>query len=647
MRTLVDDVNFGDDLFWNECVESLRLGAWKLDLRTEEVLWSRVTREIHGVDDAYQPVIDEAINFYSTKEPGRKAITSAIKHTRETGAPWDLECRFVSATGQEMWVRTLGYAIRDEAGEVVALKGVFQDISDYKGALSAVIQYETDLKQQKDALDEHAIVSIGDTLGGILYVNKKFCEVSGYSSEELLGQNHRIVSSGQHDKSFWESFWGTLERGETFQGEICNRKKDGSLYWVDSSIVPHFDNHGKIDRYISIRTDITKRKLAEEQQRALEKNIQQMQKMEAIGQLVGGIAHDFNNILAAILGYTEICLLDTTDENVKKGLKKVQEAGHRATNLVNQILTFSRQSEVAPQPVNIRQILQEALKLLRATLPSSIEIRQNIQSDSSTVADPTQMHQVIMNLCSNGGHAMEISGGVLSVDLVEIDSASVPTSVANGSNTSRFIKLIVADTGTGMTEEIASRVFDPFFTTKEIGRGTGMGLSIVHGIISRYHGSIHLETAIGKGTTVTVFFPIVEEAEQIEVDEDKQLTVGEERILFIDDEEVQTEFSKDLLERLGYSVETETSSKNALAIFKDNPGAFDIVITDMTMPNLSGDELSREILSIRPDIPIILCTGYSQKISKTKALEMGIKGFIHKPFSIEQMAQAIRHALLN
>ena len=240
---------------------------------------------------------------------------------------------------------------------------------------------------------------------------------------------------------------------------------------------------------------------------------------------------------------------------------------------------------------------------------------------------------------------MEKSGGVLSVDLVEIDSSSEPISMGSDSNTGRFIKLIVADTGTGMTEETAKRVFDPFFTTKEIGRGTGMGLSIVHGIINRYQGSIHLDTAIGKGTTFTVFFPIVEEEEHRVVDEDQQLTVGDERILFIDDEEVQTEFSKNLLERLGYSVETETSSKYALAKFKADPSAFDIVITDMTMPNLSGDELSRELLSIRPDIPIILCTGYSQKITKTDALQMGIKGFVHKPFSIEQMAQAIRHAL--
>ncbi len=644
MRTLVDDVNFGDDLFWNECVESLRLGAWKLDLRTEEVLWSRVTREIHGVDDAYQPVIDEAINFYSTKEPGRKAITSAIKHTRETGAPWDLECRFVSATGQEMWVRTLGYAIRDEAGEVVALKGVFQDISDYKGALSAVIQYETDLKQQKDALDEHAIVSIGDTLGGILYVNKKFCEVSGYSSEELLGQNHRIVSSGQHDKSFWESFWGTLERGETFQGEICNRKKDGSLYWVDSSIVPHFDNHGKIDRYISIRTDITKRKLAEEQQRALEKNIQQMQKMEAIGQLVGGIAHDFNNILAVTNGYASLLKLELQHSSTPKlggYAENIEVAGNRAKALVQKMLAFARGGLEESGSVVVGEAFAEFEGIIRPVIPAMTQVEVRTPREHVSVAlSSISLSQILMNLCINANDAI-VDGGKISI------SAHLDQFVSSHCNScgkqfdGRYAVFEIEDDGTGISVSEQKRIFEPFYTTKDVGRGSGMGLSVVHGIVHGAQGHITLESNEDFGSRFSIYLPVDPgEVQEAAPGIEREISGGvgpQINVVLVDDESAILEMLAQFFLRNSFNVATYSSAGEAYEAITETGKDVDVLVTDISMPGESGLDLCKSLKQVRPHLPIIAMTGYNERVTSHSYKAELFDGFVNKPIALDDL----------
>ncbi len=290
----------------DEIMDKFHIGDWQLNLQTKAIYWSPLTKRIHGVANDYEPELESAINFYSEQEPGRLAITQAVNTAIEEGKPWDLECRFFTATGLPLWVRAIGHVIKDEQGEVKGLAGYLQDISSYKFAIEESRKVRKELEYQQYALDRHAIVSISDTQGNILYANDKFVDISGYSLNELLGQNHNIVNSQYHDKVFWRRLWRTIRSGNVFREDICNLNKQGEIYWVDSTIVPHIDEQGRIDSYISIRTDITEQKNTEKQTLILEESMRQMQKMESLGELVGGIAHDFNNILSVTLGFSQL-----------------------------------------------------------------------------------------------------------------------------------------------------------------------------------------------------------------------------------------------------------------------------------------------------------------------------------------------------
>jgi CheY-like chemotaxis protein len=368
--------------------------------------------------------------------------------------------------------------------------------------------------------------------------------------------------------------------------------------------------------------------------------------MESIGTLAGGIAHDFNNILSGIFGYTEISMMDVERESTAyNNLHEVLKAGGRAKDLVSQILAFSRQSDSKPKPVQVKLITKEALKLLRATLPTTIEIHQNLKSNSVAMADPTQLHQVIMNLCTNAGSAMYEKGGELSVNIVDVDIDSEfvdrPFDVEPGT----YIKISVSDTGHGISPEIMELIFDPFFTTKGTGEGTGMGLSVVHGIIKSLGGAITVDSELEKGSTFELYIPAIESEAVLEPESAVPLPVGTERILFVDDEELLVDLGKQMLERLGYKVVTRTNSLEALELFRANPNEFDLVITDMTMPNLTGDKLAAELLKMKPNIPIILCTGFSSTIDEHKAKAIGIRAFVYKPILKKDIATAIRKVL--
>ena len=369
--------------------------------------------------------------------------------------------------------------------------------------------------------------------------------------------------------------------------------------------------------------------------------------MEAIGTLAGGIAHDFNNILGAILGYTEIARDILPQESFAvQNLNKVLEASHRAATLVKQILAFSRQSQIERIPLEPAHIVKEALRLLRPSLPSTIAIKQQIDTTIAPIfADPVQVHQVMMNLCTNAYQAMEQTGGTLEIALTKCklgqDDLQQHPSVLPGN----FVVLSVSDTGTGIEPDIWGRIFDPYFTTKGIGKGTGMGLSIVHGIVTSYGGFITSGNNLGGGTVFKVYFPAVDEEPPLQAIPEEITPSGIEHILLVDDEEVLTELGKTILERLGYKVTVRTSSLEALATFQKQPNGFDAVITDQTMPSMTGMELAKQMLQIRPDIPIILCTGHSTLINEEAAKEQGIKEFAMKPLSKKMIAAALRRAL--
>jgi signal transduction histidine kinase/DNA-binding response OmpR family regulator len=402
------------------------------------------------------------------------------------------------------------------------------------------------------------------------------------------------------------------------------------------------------DRYaVGIIQDITEQKRAEEEQKLLQHHLQQAQKMEAVGTLAGGIAHDFNNILGAILGYAEMAYEDSLSGSVKPSdLNQVVQACHRAKNLVKQILAFSRQTETQKIPMRPSEIVKESIKLLRSSIPTTIDIRQDIDSETNLIlADPTQIQQVIMNLCANAYHAMEEKDGTLSVALkntvfTERDLVAIPNAQPGD-----FVQFSIGDTGSGIAPEIRERIFDPYFTTKETGKGTGMGLAIVHGIVNSCGGFISCNSEIGAGTVFKINLPAILEQTVHETKEDNVIPVGTERILFIDDEEMLAKMGQTMLERLGYKVTTMMSSIEALTAFKNQPDTFDLVITDQTMPGMTGFDMARRMLQIRPAMPIILCTGYSNQISEDKVKSDGIKGFTMKPLARKNIANMIRKIL--
>jgi signal transduction histidine kinase/DNA-binding response OmpR family regulator len=386
----------------------------------------------------------------------------------------------------------------------------------------------------------------------------------------------------------------------------------------------------------------------EEERSALEAQLRQAQKMEAIGTLAGGIAHDFNNILAAILGYTELAKQKMIPESEPDlCLAEVLKATYRAKGLVQQILAFSRKGEQEMKPMRIQCVVKEALKLLRASIPATIEIQQRIAPDCQAIlADPTRIHQIVLNLCTNASHAMEAKGGTLSVLLENTaltEEEAQPHELAPGD----YVLLVVSDTGHGMGKEVLDHIFEPYFTTKEQGKGAGMGLAIVHGLVTAVGGKISVASIPGQGTTFRIFFPQVAEkageemARKICAPPEK----GSERIFVVDDEQAIVAMEKLALERLGYQVQLFADSEEALAAFRNDPQGCDLVVTDQTMPHLSGLELAKAFLAIRPDLPIILSSGFSSQASEEEAVRAGIRRFIMKPVNIAELAAAIRELL--
>ena len=435
--------------------------------------------------------------------------------------------------------------------------------------------------------------------------------------------------------------------GKSAVVEQIYKDDDGKDKFIEVHAYPIFDKDGKITKIIEYTLDITERKRAEEEKLAMEVQLRQSQKMQAIGTLAGGIAHDFNNILAALIGYADLAQ-DVVEEgsDAYEHIGGVFTAAERATELVKQILTFSRIEETELTAVRISTIVKDALKLLRASISPAIEFRQDIETSSNMVmANRTQIHQVIMNLCTNASHAMGEKGGVLDVSL---DKVKIESDVATGYGTLKhgeYVKLIVKDTGCGMSSEVMDRIFEPFFTTKEPGKGTGMGLSVVHGIIKDHGGLINVESIVGEGTTFKIYLPLADVKESSETKKTDVVPGKNERILFIDDEEPIVEVMTAMLKKMRYKVTGETDSLKALENFKDNPDKFDLVIVDQCLPKMSGTELAREMMSIRPNLPIILCTGFSDKVQGEELKVMGIKEFVLKPFDKSKLSLIIRNIL--
>jgi len=469
--------------------------------------------------------------------------------------------------------------------------------------------------------------------------------LTGWTTEDVIGKTAADLDIWHNPSEREKLTAGIAHNGKVENLEAKFRLKDGSVITaLMSAVLIQLKNMPHI---LTITRDISDLKSAQKEREQLKTQLIQAQKMEAIGTLAGGIAHDFNNILGAIIGYSEMALYDTKEDSMEHyNIEQVLSAGHRAKDLVKQILAFSRKSEQDKNIISLATIVAEALKLLRASLPTTIEIRQNIEPNLDAIfADPTQMHQVVMNLCTNSAHAMGDTSGILKIELRNVDLNVKKAAKYPEINPGPYVKLSISDTGHGMDSETLERIFDPYFTTKAQDKGTGMGLAVVHGIIKGHGGAIQVQSKPGKGTRFDIFFPVMERQMESETAELKALPTGNEHILFIDDEETLIDLGKSMLKKLGYRVETRTRPDEALEIFGAAPHKFDLIISDMTMPGMTGDSLASELMKIRPDIPIIICTGYSEKIDEQRAKGLGIKGLMMKPFTIRSLSKTVRDAL--
>ncbi|CAB1056845.1 hypothetical protein D1BOALGB6SA_1584 [Olavius sp. associated proteobacterium Delta 1] len=550
------------------------------------------------------------------------------------GEPWHSEQVQYEDDRIKGWYEV--HAFQTNPGAAAAM---FLDISARKSA-------EETLKKEKEKfriLTEMSPlgVSLIGADGRYKYVNPKFKELFGYSMEDIPSGREwfrKAFPEPQHRRQAIGSWINSL--GDSDIIEVRPR-----TYKVrcddDTDKIIHFrpvTMEG--GDQIVIYEDITERK-------QLEAHLQQAQKMEAIGTLAGGIAHDFNNILAAILGYGELLAFEMQKGTAAwQNLQAVLMSTHRAKDLVGQILAFSRQNELNLMPVQISSIIKETLKMLRASLPTTIEIRRKIETTDGIVrANPTQIHQVLMNLCTNAAHVMRDEGGVLGVTLSRIQADQIKQLPHLDQQTCTYLKLSVSDTGHGIATDKLDRIFDPYFTTKEAGEGTGLGLAVVQGIIKAHGGAITVESSPDKGSSFEVFLPEIQKEVLTKSKTIEAYRTGKETILFVDDEQALVTMSKQMLDLLGYHAVTRTSSVEAFELFQHDPYRFDLVITDMTMPNMTGEKLADKILGIRPDIPVILCTGYSEQITELRAKELGVRAFVMKPMVMRDLANKIRDVL--
>jgi len=487
-----------------------------------------------------------------------------------------------------------------------------------------------------------------------IYISPSVERMLGYTPEEMLQRDLSDILTPESYEQATAVIAEELVRDKNgkidpFRSRtlaIEQYRKDGSTLWVEVTASFLRDQSGEVVAILGASRDISERKQAEQEKKNLETRLQQAHKMEAIGTLAGGIAHDFNNILAAVLGYTEMALADAeSGSEMHSNIQEVLTAGNRARDLVKQILAFSRQAEQELKPVQVALIVKEAIKLLRASMPSTIEIDCNIDSKSATLADPTQIHQVLMNLCTNADHAMRDTGGTLEVSLTDVAVKSESKARKLDISPGDYLCLKISDTGHGMPAAVKERIFDPFFTTKGRDKGTGMGLAVVHGIVKSHGGAITVYSEPGKGTRFDVYLQVIRAEVKTPVGDIKQLPTGDERILFVDDEKALVDMGRQMLQRLGYSVVCRTSSIEALELFKVQSANFDLVITDMTMPNMTGEKLAAELMTVRPGIPVILCSGFSEQITEEKAGQQGIRKYLLKPMVMQTLAATVREVL--
>jgi PAS domain S-box-containing protein len=530
----------------------------------------------------------------------------------------------------------------------VLAKKLDQKVRQLEEEQKRLAKSEKQYRRLVEALRDDYFFYTHDMNGVFTYISPSIKNVLGYTQEEIQVHFTEYLTDSPINKDVVGCTEQSIKGIKLPPYEVEVYHKDGSVHRLDVTEEPVLDKHGQVISVEGIAHDITKRIFAEKQLAKAHESLQQSQKLEAIGTLAGGIAHDFNNILTPIIGYTEISQLGLPEGSKDwQNLQEVLNAANQARELVKQILTFSRRTETEKKPVLLQTLVKDALKLLRASIPTTIEIREAVDPNCDAIsANPTQMHQILMNLCTNAYYAMRDKGGILVISLAEID-ITPDNYIANlDLQTGKYLRLEVSDTGTGISKDKLERIFEPYFTTKPKDEGTGLGLSVVHGIVTIHGGHITVYSEPGQGSTFHVYLPVIVKHQTTNDPlPTEEVSGGHERILIVDDDEKIGCLVKEQLESLGYQVTVLTSGVEAAETFRKAPQNIDIVVTDMTMPNITGAELSQELLKIKPDIPIILCSGFSELIDKDKAAVIGIQEYLMKPVGRNDLARAVRKAL--
>ena len=610
---------------YRNLVDNALVGIYKTDLEGNILYANEALIEMLGFE-SYEDMKSVGVLARYSNLGDRDTFIKSIK---EIGKVNDFEVDLLTKSGGVKNVILTGVL----EGDVIS--GMILDITERKQAAEERIRLATAVEQAAES------VIISDRRGTIHYVNPAFERLSGFSSEDIVGKNFRILKSESHDRSFYREMWQTISSGKVWAGRIRNRMKDGSLRQFETTISPIRDQHGVIVNFVSVNRDVT-------QEVALEAQLFQAQKMEAVGTLAGGIAHDFNNLLQVIQGYTEV-LQGEVDRNKSsfEALLKIHRSAKRGAELTRQLLTFSRKVQSERRPLDLNREVEQVKKLLERTIPKMIEIELYLSEGPAVVsADPIQVEQAIMNLAVNAKDAMPEGGKiVIETERVKLDDQFCKTHL--GARPGEYVLLSISDTGHGMDREILEHVFEPFYTTKDVGKGTGLGLAMVYGIVKNHEGYILCYSEINTGTTFKIYLPAMEQSGQRQKPDKMEdlFKGGEETILLVDDEEYIRDLGVELLTDVGYKVLTATNGEQGLELYQKEQKKIDLIVLDLVIPGMGGRKCYEEILKINPRAKILIVSGYSVNGPGRAALEAGAKGFVGKPFDVSHLLEKIREIL--
>ncbi|HLS82653.1 MAG TPA: PAS domain-containing protein [Steroidobacter sp.] len=637
----------GFDVRLRQALRAVKVGVWRLDLMENNRVTSDEVAALMGLPD--DAVLTHECMAQAVHPEDLERVRAIARRALEEGSSFESDCRLVWPDGSVHWAYVRGAVYRNAAGQPERIMGVVQDIERRKALELALQESQRSLCSLISHLPGVVYRFRNDRKWTVEFVSDGVLALTGYPPSAFLkGETSFDELTHPEDReAVWRAAQQALRQRTTYQVNYRLVTASGAEKWVWEQGAGVYSEEGELQLREGIITDVTDRKRADERNARLEQRLRQAQKMEELGTLAGGIAHDFNNVLTAIRGNASLAIADLPpDSPALISVHEIKRSALRAAELVRQILTFSRQERTGLRPIALEPVMSEAVKLLRATLPPRIEIRCDFAPTAPPVlADATQIHQVVMNLGVNAAQAIDTSAGLIEFIL---DGAVVDeeTRRSVGLAPGRYVRLAVRDNGVGMDKEMQERVFDPFFTTKPLGQGTGLGLSVVHGIAQSHGGAITVDSAPGEGATFCLYLPVAEQA----VDSDEVAPPPPprghgEHILFVDDEEALVFLAERALRRLGYKVTALANPSRALEVFCAEPQSFDFVVTDMSMPALSGCDLAQEVLRLRPDLPVVLTSGYVRPEDVQEARRIGAYDLVYKPNSVEDLASVINDAL--